>query len=72
MSHFRSNQEQLEHLVNSGANQDFVDFVQGCHHQMIDLIDSLTDGAHSSEQSGSPYPGSEHFLITFKMTLITY
>lgn len=58
-SHFRANAEHLEQLRNSGANKDFVDFVQDCHDQMIVLIDSFNEGAHSSGQSRSPYPSGE-------------
>ena len=58
-SHFKANAEHLEHLRNSGANQDFVDFVQDCHDQMVDLIDSFNEGTHFSGQSGSPYPSGE-------------
>ena len=59
MNHFRQNQEHLEQLLISQANQDYVDFVQGCHDQMVDLIDSLGGGVHSSGQPGTPYSGGE-------------
>jgi hypothetical protein len=59
LNHFKLNQEHLEQLLTSEANQDYLDFVQGCHAQMVDLIDSLNEGAHSSGQPGTPYPGGE-------------
>jgi len=57
-THFRQNQDHLDQLTAIGANQDILGFVQGCHYQMIDLLNSLTEGTHV-EQSGSSYPGGE-------------
>ncbi|KAH8985903.1 hypothetical protein EDB92DRAFT_1949591 [Lactarius akahatsu] len=40
----------------SGAPQNTVDFVMGCHQQLSDLLTSLAEESQSSKQPGSPYP----------------
>jgi hypothetical protein len=60
-AHFKLNQQHLDHLLSSEANQDTVDFVQGCSKKMMELMNSLT-GVSSSEQSRSPYLGGEHLI----------
>jgi hypothetical protein len=53
-SHLRQNQEHLDHLLESGADQDTVDFVQQCNYQMLHLLNVLAEGAPSGQ------PGSSH------------
>jgi hypothetical protein len=59
--HFRENSTHLDHLRASGAQQDTIAFVQGCHYQITQLLNSLEE-SQSSGQSGSPYPDGEYLL----------
>jgi hypothetical protein len=67
--HFRDNLKHLNNLIASGAHQNTVDWVQSCHYQLEELLDSLAEESQSSRQPGSPYPDGEHLIC---MLLITY
>jgi hypothetical protein len=54
--HFRENQEHLNNLIATGADQDTVDFVQECDTQITELLSSLAEESQSSRQSRSAYP----------------
>jgi hypothetical protein len=62
-SHLRENLDHLDHLRASGAHQDTVDFVQGCHYKITQLLDDPAEESRSSGQSGSPYPDSVYLLF---------
>jgi hypothetical protein len=61
--HFRDNLDHLNQLRASGAHQDSVDLVQGCHYQTSLLLNSLAEESQSSKQSGSPYPDGEYLIF---------
>ena len=52
--------------MTSGANQDTLDFVQNCHYQMLQLLDSLDGRSNISGPSRSPYTGGE-YLISYNI-----
>jgi hypothetical protein len=63
--HFRLNQDHLAHLRASGANQDTVNSVQGCHYLMMEMVNELggpSRGPYSSRQSGPTDSVGEHLI----------
>jgi hypothetical protein len=60
--HFRESSSHLDHLRASGAQQETIAFVQGCHHKITGVLNSLEE-SQSSGQSGSPYPDGEYLLF---------
>ena len=57
-THFKQNLQHLDHLMESGADLDTLAFVEECHYQMLELLNTLTEGAQSG-QHGSPYAAGE-------------
>ena len=61
-NHFKQNLQHLDHLMVSGADLDTLAFVEECHYQMLELFNTLAEGAQSG-QHGSPYAAGE--LLNF-------
>jgi hypothetical protein len=70
LTHFKENQEHLGLLRTSGAHLDAVDFVQHCHDEIIQLLDSLNESP-SLRRSESPSSDGEClFFYVFNYLLI--
>ena len=64
------NLSHLEHLQAAGADQDTIDFVQNCHDELLQFLDSPDEGFQLSRLLNSPQPDGE--CLIFYMLLFTY
>jgi hypothetical protein len=55
LAHFKDNLDHLNYLRASGAHQDTLSFVEGCHHEIMQLLHSIDE----EFDSGSSYLAGE-------------
>ncbi|KAN0135290.1 hypothetical protein V8E53_006855 [Lactarius tabidus] len=64
LAHFKDNLDHLNYLRASGAHQDTLSFVEGCHHEIMQLLHSIDEefdsgSSYLADPTSAPYPDAD-------------